>query len=172
MILTPTKIQGAYLVELEKLEDDRGFFARSWCAETFRKAGLNGDLVQCSVSYNRKRGTLRGMHWQEAPHGEAKLVRCIKGEIYDVIYDLRPESSTYGRWQAFTLDASSRQALYVPEGVAHGFQTLTDDTELFYQMSTAFEPSASRTLAWNDPKAGIDWPISEPILSEKDRSAR
>jgi len=169
MIFRPAKIDGAFLIDLEKHLDDRGFFARSWCSQEFREAGLNPALSQCSLSFNREKGTLRGMHWQAAPHEEAKVVRCIKGAIYDVIYDGRAHSPTRGMWEAFHLDASSRTALYIPEGVAHGFQTLEADTELLYQMSVPFHAASARTLRWDDPALSIPWPISNPILSEKDR---
>lgn len=172
MIFKPTSIAGAFLVELEPHSDERGFFARSFCAETFRRAGLNDRLVQCSVSFNRRRGTLRGMHYQAAPFEEAKLVRCTRGRIYDVILDLRPESSSFRQWQAFELGEGGRDALYIPEGVAHGFQTLTDDAEVFYQISQVYDPDSARTVRWDDPALGITWPISDPILSDKDRGAR
>lgn len=164
-----TDIAGAFVIELDRHEDERGFFARSWCAEEFRQQGLSDRLVQCSLSFNRRRGTLRGMHWQAAPHEEAKIVRCIRGAIFDVIHDLRAASPTFGKTVTLELDAYSRAALYIPEGVAHGFQTLEDDTELLYQMSTEFEPSSARTLLWNDPRLQVSWPIPDPILSEKDR---
>lgn len=169
MKFKPTSIAGAFLVALEPHVDERGFFARSFCAEEFRQAGLNDRLVQCSVSYNRRRGTLRGMHYQTAPFEEAKLVRCTRGKIYDVILDLRPGSPTYRKWEAFELSDDGRDALYIPEGVAHGFQTLSDDTEVFYQISQVFDPTSARTVRWDDPALGITWPIADPILSDKDR---
>jgi dTDP-4-dehydrorhamnose 3,5-epimerase len=169
MIFRPTSIAGAFLIDLEPLEDERGFFARSFCTQEFENAGLEHKLVQCSISYNRKRGTLRGMHYQAAPHPEAKLVRVTKGRIYDVLLDVRPESSTFQKWVSFELQADGHSALYVPPGVAHGFQTLEDDTEVFYQMSENFHPESARTLIWNDARFGIRWPIENPILSDKDR---
>ncbi len=172
MKFRPTAIAGAFRVELEPHTDDRGFFARSFCAEEFRRAGLNDRLVQCSVSFNRRRGTLRGMHYQAAPFEEAKLVRCTRGKIYDVILDLRPQSPTYRKWEAFELSDDGRDALYIPEGVAHGFQTLTDDAEVFYQISQVFDPASARTVRWDDPALGIAWPIPDPILSDKDRGGR
>ncbi|MBF0308687.1 MAG: dTDP-4-dehydrorhamnose 3,5-epimerase [Magnetococcales bacterium] len=171
MIFLPTPLPGVWRVELEPLEDERGLFARSWCRQAFLERGLSGDLVQCNLSWNRKRGTLRGLHWQEAPHGEIKLVRCIRGSIWDVVVDLRRDSPCYGRWHAVELDAGSRRGLYIPEGLAHGFQTLSDDTEVFYQMSTSYVPEAARGIRWNDPAFGIAWPLpNEVILSERDAS--
>ena len=143
MRFNETAIPGAYLVEIEALADERGFFARSWCRDEFSRHGLNAKLVQCDISYNKKRGTLRGMHYQTAPFPEAKLVRCTMGAIYDVILDMRRDSSAFGRWAAFELSAANRRMLYIPEGVAHGFQTLEDDSEVFYQMSERL-PSGMR----------------------------
>ncbi len=169
MRFTETRIPGAFVIDPERLEDGRGFFARTWCEETFRARGLQTRLVQCSLSYNRKKGTLRGMHWQAPPHPEAKLVRCTRGAIHDVILDLRPESPAYKRWEALTLTADNRRMLYVPEGVAHGFQTLEDDTEVFYQMSEAHHPECARGVRWDDPAFGIAWPPGERILNDRDR---
>jgi len=168
---TPTALPGAYVVELEPLRDERGFFARSWDAEEFRSHGLNAHLSQCSVSWNDKAGTLRGMHYQAAPHGEAKLVRCTRGAIYDVIVDLRPESGAYTRWFGVELSADNRTALYLPEGLAHGFQTLRDDSEVFYQISVPFHAESSRGVRWDDPAFGIQWPATpQRILSQRDRA--
>lgn len=158
------------MVELEPAADERGFFARAWCAEEFREHHLNPALAQCSISFNHRRGTLRGMHYQEAPHREAKLVRCTAGAIYDVIVDLRRASPTYCKWFAVELTAANRKMLYVPEGFAHGFQTLADQTEVFYQISEKYRPESSRGVRWNDPLFGIDWPIPAPILSPRDRA--
>ncbi len=169
MIFKKTEIPGVVLIEMEPIQDERGFFARTWCEEEFRKQGLRDDLVQCSISYNRHRGTLRGMHYQQAPHEEAKIVRVVRGTLYDVVLDLRQGSVTYGKWQAFELDARARQSLYIPEGVAHGFQTLEDDTEVMYFMSSPYHAASGRTILWNDPAFGIQWPIADPTLSEKDR---
>lgn len=169
MRFTETRIPGALVIDPERLEDGRGFFARTWCEEAFRARGLRTRLVQCSLSYNRKRGTLRGMHWQAPPHPEAKLVRCTRGAIHDVILDLRPESPAFKRWEAVTLTADNRRMLYVPEGVAHGFQTLEDDTEVFYQMSEAHHPECARGVRWDDPAFGIAWPPGERILNDRDR---
>lgn len=170
MTLEETSIAGAFLVQPVPSEDDRGFFARIWCEDEFARHGLNPNVAQASMSYNRTRGTLRGMHWQAPPHEEAKLVRCTAGAVFDVIADVRPDSPTYLCWRAFILSRRNRRMLYIPEGVAHGFQTLEDDTELAYQMSCPYHPESSRGLAWNDPMFGIHWPIPDPILSPKDRS--
>ncbi len=169
MKVQSTRIQGAHLIELERIEDARGFFARSWCREEFHKAGLNAELAQCSVSYNHLAGTLRGLHYQADPHGETKLVRCTRGRIFDVLVDLREGSTSFGQWQAFELNESNHTALYIPPGIAHGFQTLVDGTEVFYQMSDPYVPDAARTVYWNDARFSIPWPIPRPILSEKDR---
>lgn len=166
-----TSIGGVFLIDLDLHEDDRGFFARSWCREEFAKAGLRADLAQCSVSYNKTRGTLRGLHYQAAPYEETKLVRCVRGKLFDVVVDLRAGSPTEGLWEAFELDAHNRRALYIPGGVAHGFQTLEDDTEIFYQMTDPFHAPSSRTVAWDDARFSIPWPIGNPILSDKDRDA-
>ena len=169
MKFTPTALPGAYVVGLEPLRDERGFFARSWDAEEFRSHGLDPHLSQCSVSWNDKAGTLRGMHYQAAPHGEAKLVRCTRGAIYDVIVDLRPESGAYTRWFGVELSADNRTALYLPEGLAHGFQTLRDDSEVFYQISVPFHAESSRGVRWDDPAFGIQWPATpQRILSQRD----
>ncbi len=170
MIFQETKLKGAFIVELEPIADERGSFARSFCQKEFKQNGLNPIVVQCNLSFNNKRGTLRGMHYQAAPHAEAKLVSCIRGSIYDVIIDLRPESATYCRWIAVELSAGDNRMLYVPEGFAHGFQTLTDDTMVFYQMSDFFAPEFTRAVRWDDPAFAIRWPVEEKIISEKDRS--
>ncbi len=170
MKFLPTPLAGAYVIELERLEDERGFFARSFCQEEFRKHGLRPAIAQCNVSWNRKRGTLRGLHFQAAPHEEAKVVRCTRGAVWDVIVDLREGSPTRLRWHAQELSAENRLAFYVPEGFAHGFQTLTDDTEVLYQMSEYYHPALARGLRWDDPKIRIRWPLPEPMLSERDRS--
>jgi dTDP-4-dehydrorhamnose 3,5-epimerase len=166
----PAPLAGAFAVELERIEDERGFFARSFCQDEFRKHGLKPLIAQCNVSWNRKRGTLRGMHFQAPPHEEAKVVRCTRGAIWDVIVDMREGSPTRWRWHAAELTADNRLALYVPEGFAHGFQTLVDDTEVLYQMSESYHPDLARGLRWDDPKLAIGWPLAEPILSARDRS--
>ena len=170
MIFTETELRGAYIIKPEKLEDERGFFARTWCARDFEEHGLNPRLAQCNISYNHKKGTLRGMHFQAEPYAEAKLVRCTRGAIYDVIIDLRPQSATYVKWTAVELTTDNYRMLYVPEGFAHGFQTLEDGSEVFYQMSEFYNPEFSRGIRWNDITLDIKWPIEDPILSDKDKS--
>ncbi|MHB1231524.1 MAG: dTDP-4-dehydrorhamnose 3,5-epimerase [Burkholderiales bacterium] len=161
-------LPGAFIIEPEPLEDERGFFARTFCAREFERQGLNPRLVQCSISYNRSKGTLRGMHYQASPHAEAKLVRCTRGAIYDVIVDLRRESLSYRRWVAVELTAENHRALYIPEGLAHGFQTLDSDTEVLYQMSEFFRPESARGVRWDDPAFRIEWPEAARIISPKD----
>ena len=168
MLFEPTPIPGVFVVALQRVEDDRGSFARSWCRHEFQSQGLNADLVQCNVSFNRRKGTLRGMHFQNAPHAEAKLVRCTRGAIYDVVVDLRSDSPTFTRWAAFELTPDNGRMIYIPEGCAHGFQTLVDATEVFYQMSEFYTPAAASGVRWNDPAFRIAWPIENRILSEKD----
>lgn len=169
MKFSPTALAGACIIDIEPVPDERGFFARSWCREEFAKHGLNPDLAQCSISFNKKHGTLRGMHYQVKPHEETKVVRCARGAIYDVIVDLRPESSTFRKWIAVELSADNRRMLYIPAGLAHGFQSLTDDTEVFYQISTPYHPESARGVRWNDPAFGIEWPVTERVISDKDR---
>ncbi len=168
MNLRSTALHGVYVVEIEALEDPRGMFARTFCAEEFQRHGLDPRVAQCSVSVSRLRGMLRGMHYQAAPHGEAKLVRCIRGAVYDVALDLRPGSPSFRQWFAVELDAAGRSALYLPPDVAHGYQTLADDTEMYYQMSVAYHPEAARGVRWNDPAFGIRWPVAQPILAPRD----
>lgn len=170
MIFTETKLKGAYIIDIEPLEDERGFFARSWCQKEFADRGLNAALAQCNISYNKKRGTLRGMHYQDAPYQEAKLIRCTRGAIHDVIVDLREDSPTCRQWAGVELSAGNRRMLYVPEGFAHGFQSLEDDSEVFYQMSEFYFPGYARGIRWDDPALGISWPLQDPIMSAKDRS--
>lgn len=169
MQLRETIISGAFLIEPERCEDERGFFARTWCRREFEEHGLDVRLVQCSISYNRTAGTLRGMHFQREPHAEAKLVRCTAGAIQDVILDLRPSSSTYLSWISVELTAANRLALYVPAGLAHGFQTLVDDTEVFYQISEFYRPESADGVRWDDAAFCIRWPLPHPILSAKDK---
>lgn len=168
MRFTPLTLPGAYLLDIEPLHDERGFFARTFCREEFLAHGLSPELVQCSVSYNLRRGTLRGMHYQAEPDAEAKLVRCTRGAIYDVLLDLRPASPTYLQWTAVELTAANRRMVYIPDGLAHGFQTLEDDTEVFYQMSHPYVPGAARGVRWDDPAFAIHWPPAERIISPKD----
>jgi dTDP-4-dehydrorhamnose 3,5-epimerase len=170
MIFKETPLKGAFTIEIEPIEDERGLFARTWCKKEFEAHGLNSDLVQCNTSFNKIKGTLRGMHYQASPHGEAKLVRCTMGSIYDVIIDIRNDSATYLQWFACELTAENRRMLYVPIGFAHGFQTLEDNTEVFYQMSEYYYPEYAQGIRWDDSVLGIDWPINEKILSAKDRS--
>jgi len=169
MIFVETPLSGAYVIEIEKHEDERGFFARSWCEREFADKGLDPHLVQCNVSFNKRKGTLRGLHYQIVPHGEVKLVRCTKGSLYDVIVDLRKESPTFLKWFAAELTAGNHKMLYIPRLFAHGFQTLEDDTEIFYQMSEFYEPTASRGIRWNDPRLGINWPDVGRVMSQKDQ---
>ena len=170
MIFNETKLRGAYIIEVEPLEDERGSFARTFCREEFETHGLNSFVAQCNISQNRKKGTLRGMHYQVAPHAEAKLVTCLAGSIYDVIIDLRPDSITCCQWVAVELSARHRRSLiYIPEGFAHGFQTLEDDTEVFYQMSHAYVPQSARGVRWDDPIFAIPWPDGPRTLSERDK---
>lgn len=170
MKFSPTKLPGVWIVDLEKHEDERGFFARTWCRREFEERGLNPNLVQCSVSFNRKKGTLRGMHYQIAPHAESKLVRCTRGAIYDVAVDLRTTATTYKEWIPVELTAKNNRALYIPGGFAHGFQTLEDNTEVFYQMSEFYFPELSHGILYSDSAMAISWPIANPILSERDRA--
>ncbi|NIM27742.1 MAG: dTDP-4-dehydrorhamnose 3,5-epimerase, partial [Gammaproteobacteria bacterium] len=151
MKFTRTELEGVWLLDLETVDDDRGFFARTWCGQEFRQRGLSAQLAQCNLSYNRRRGTLRGLHYQAPPHEEAKLVRVTRGAIFDVAVDVRPHSQTALQWLSVELTADNRRSLYVAEGFAHGFQTLTDDTEVLYQMSTAYHPDSARGIRWNDP---------------------
>lgn len=168
MIFRPTELPGATIVEIEQRVDERGFFARAWCQEEFAAQGLNPRLVQCNISQNRVAGTLRGMHYQAAPAAEAKLVRCTRGAIYDVIIDLRADSPTFLRHVGVTLTATTYTMLYVPEGFAHGFLTLADDSEVFYQMSEFYAPACARGLRWDDPQFGIQWPQAVRCISQRD----
>lgn len=164
-----TDIAGACLVQPEPLRDTRGYFARMWCAQEFADHGLNPSLVQCNVSFTEPRGTLRGMHYQTAPHAEAKLIRVLRGRVYDVLLDLREGTPGFGRWQAFELDSENATMLYAPEGVAHGFVTLTDNTEMFYQMSAGYSAGHAAGVRWNDPAFQIKWPLDNPLLSPRDQ---
>ncbi len=166
-----TTLPGVFLVSSEGLEDDRGWFARTFCRREFARQGLNPRVAQCNLSRNRKKGTLRGMHYQEAPHGEAKLIYCLRGSLYDVAVDLRRDSPTFRQWEAFVLRADEPRFLYLPEGTAHGFQTLEDDTEVFYQMSAFYHPESGRGVRWDDPAFGIVWPpVEQRIISQKDQT--
>jgi len=170
MIFHETKLPGAFEVHLELTPDERGFFARAWCQKEFEAHGLSASLAQCNVSFNTRRGTLRGMHYQAAPYGESKLVRCTKGAIYDVVVDLRPDSPTFRQWIAVVLTAANRHMLYVPEGCGHGFLTLEDETEIFYQMSQLYNAESARGVRWDDPAFQIAWPEKVEVISERDRT--
>jgi dTDP-4-dehydrorhamnose 3,5-epimerase len=170
MKLNELPLTGAYQIEIEAISDERGFFARTWCKETARLLGLDPHLEQCSISYNLRKGTLRGMHFQRDPYGEAKLVRCTRGAIYDVLLDLRPQSATFKNWVGVELSADNYQMVYIPPGLAHGFITLADDSEVFYQISQPYRPEASAGVRWNDPAFSIAWPMVPTVLSERDQS--
>lgn len=170
MIFHSTKLPGVFEIHLEPKADERGFFARSWCQKEFESNGLNPRLVQCNVSFNTHKGTLRGMHYQAAPYAEAKLVRCTRGAVYDVALDLRPHSPTFKHWVAAVLSAANRRMLYIPEGCAHGFLTLEDETEVFYQMSKFYNAESGRGVRWNDPAFQIAWPGDVEVISERDRT--
>ena len=170
MIFQETKLRGAYIIELQRLEDKRGFFARSWCQREFQEHGLNPRLVQCNVSFNHHQGTFRGMHYQVAPFEEARVVRCTSGAIYDIIVDLRPDSPTFKEHVAVVLSAENRRMLYVPEKFGHGFVTLEDNTEVFYQMSEFYAPECARGFRWNDPAFGIQLPLAVNVISDRDRN--
>lgn len=170
MRFTQTGLAGAWVIEPEPIADPRGMFARTYCEREFAEHGIAFRVVQCNTSYNERKGTLRGMHYQEAEAAEDKLVRCTMGALYDVIVDLRPRSATRLKWYAAELSAENRRMLFTPKGFAHGFMTLVDGTEVFYQMSAFHEPAAARGVRWNDPALRIRWPAGDPILSERDRS--
>lgn len=170
MKFLPIELVGAYVVELEPFQDERGYFARTWCRREFAEHGLVSDLVQCSISYNRLRGTLRGMHYQRAPHEETKIVRCSRGAVYDVIIDLRPQSPTFKQWAGFELTATNHRMLYIPPGFAHGFQTLVDDSDVSYMMSNWHEPSSAAGVRWDDAAFGILWPQPVSVISDRDHN--
>jgi dTDP-4-dehydrorhamnose 3,5-epimerase len=169
LIFRETELGGAYIIDVQPHEDRRGFFARTWCRREFEEHGLNPRLVQCNISFNLKKGTLRGMHYQESPHEEAKLVRCTTGAICDVIVDLRPDSSTFKKHLTVTLSAENRKMLYVPEKFAHGLITLEDNSEVFYQMSEFYSQESERGFRWNDPFFDIRLPLEVSVISERDR---
>jgi dTDP-4-dehydrorhamnose 3,5-epimerase len=168
VLFTETRLPGVFIVEPQRLEDERGFFARSWSPEEFEAHGLNPRLAQCSISYNKRKGTLRGMHYQVAPRAEAKLVRCTAGAIYDVALDLRPESPAFRQWISAELTPQNHKMLYIPEGLAHGFQTLTDDAEVFYQISESYHPESARGVRWDDPAFALEWPLPPTAISQRD----
>ncbi|WP_319502721.1 dTDP-4-dehydrorhamnose 3,5-epimerase [uncultured Draconibacterium sp.] len=168
MIFAETELKGAFLINIEQLEDERGFFARSWCIKEMKKHGINGKIVQTNISYNKKKGTLRGMHFQKSPFEEAKLIRCTRGSIFDVIVDLRRDSPTYLHWLGVELTDDNYKMLYVPENFAHGFITLNDNTEVLYQMFEFYIPECASGIRWNDPALNISWPEDISIISKKD----
>jgi dTDP-4-dehydrorhamnose 3,5-epimerase len=170
MIFRETPLPGAWVLEPERFEDERGFFARTYCRRDFSERGLDPDIAQCSVSYNHHKGTLRGLHFQTAPHEEVKLVRVTRGAVWDVIVDVRPESPTFKKHFGVVLSAAAGNALYIPKGMAHGFQTLEDATEVFYQISEFYAPEAARGYHWDDPSFAIPWPESPSVISDKDRN--
>ena len=170
MKFVETKLKGSFIIDPERLEDERGFFARSWCQQEAKQYGLEPRWLQCNISYNKSKGTMRGMHYQAAPFEEAKLVRCTMGAICDVIIDLRPESVTFKKWTAVELSSENRRMFYIPEGFAHGFLTLQDNTEIFYQMSEFYAPAQARGLRWNDPAFGILWPTDITVISDQDQN--
>jgi dTDP-4-dehydrorhamnose 3,5-epimerase len=169
MIFTETKLKGAFIIDLERFEDSRGFFAHSWSAAEFAHRDLDSELVECSISVNNRKGTLRGMHYQAHPHGQTKLVRCTMGAIYDVVIDLRVSSPTFKQWIGVELSANNHRMLYVPKDFAHGFQTLEDNSEVFYQMSYHYVPESGRGVRWDDPAFSIHWPSANRIIIERDR---
>ena len=170
MILQGAVVEGTYVIDIEPRRDERGFFARAFDSEIFSAHGMEGAVAQCNLSHSDRRGTLRGMHWQAAPHAEARLVRCVRGSIYDVIVDVRPGSPTYLRWSGVELSAANARAVYAPPGTAHGFLTLEDDTDVLYQVSVPYAPESERGMRWDDPLVGVAWPFVPTIITDKDRS--
>jgi dTDP-4-dehydrorhamnose 3,5-epimerase len=168
MILAATRLAGAWLIDIEPREDERGFFARTWCRQELSAQGLDTEIAQESLSFSRRRGTVRGLHFQRPPHEETKIARCVRGAIFDVIIDLRPRSATYLGWQGFELSADNRRAIYIPKGFAHGFQTLTDDAEVAYQISAFFAPEAAAGYRYDDAAFGVVWPLPVAVISERD----
>lgn len=171
MIFNETKLKDAYVIDIEKLEDMRGFFGRAYCKKEFEREKMISRLLQCNISFNKVKNTIRGMHFQQQPYQEIKLVRCTRGAIFDVIIDLRPSSHFYKQWIGIELTADNYRMLYVPEGFAHGYQTLCDEVEVFYQVSQYYSPGAEQGVRWDDPVFKIQWPLTgEAVISEKDRS--
>ena len=168
MIFSTTNVEGAYLIRPERLEDERGFFARTYCVRELADHGIDPQVVQRSISYNRLRGTLRGMHFQSAPHEETKLVSCLRGSVYDVVLDLRPSSSTYRRWTAATLTADGLETLFIPKGCAHGFISLADDSTVHYEISEFHYPESARGVRYDDPAFGIEWPLQPAVINSRD----
>ncbi len=169
MLFTKTSIDGLWLIELECREDERGFFARTYCDAEFSAQGLNTRWPQCNLTGTADVGAIRGMHWQAEPLPEIKLVRCVRGRVWDCLVDVRPESATFGRWEAFELSGENRRMLYVGAGLAHGFQVLEEQSEMFYQMSESYVPELARGLRWDDPEVRIEWPLPVTVMSERDR---
>ncbi len=169
MIFEKTDFEGVYIIEIEKHQDSRGFFARSWDKNEFKLKDLNSNLTQCNISFNHKKGTLRGMHYQTQPYQEAKLIRCTRGSLFDVIIDLRNNSKSFKKWSSFELNEKNHKMLYIPEGFAHGFQTLEDNTEVFYQMTQNFMPNYDFGIRWDDTQFNIKWPTKNSIMSDKDK---
>ena len=172
MIFNETELEGVFVIEPEIIEDERGFFFRSWAPEEFEQRRLNAQLAQCNISFNKLRGTVRGMHFQVSPHEETKLVRCTRGAMFDVAVDLRPLSPTRFAWTAVELSADNHRMLYIPVGFAHGYQTLDDATEIFYQVSEVYYPESARGLRWDDPRLGIQWPLPVTMMSKRDRESK
>ncbi len=170
MIFTKTKLPGAYFIDLEKRADDRGFFARVWCRKEFEEHGLTAELRQANISHNKKKGTMRGLHYQKHPYEESKLVRCTRGAVYDVIVDLRSDSPTYKQWIGAELTERNYRMIYVPEGFGHAYETLEDDSEVMYQVSQFYTPASEVGCRWNDPAFGIEWPVPVEVISDKDRT--
>lgn len=170
MIFTETNFAGLMVIDLEKSQDNRGHFARTWCRDEFTAHGINAEFIQCGASLNHRRGTLRGLHYQTVPHEEAKLIRCTRGCAYDVAVDIRENSSTRGQWYATELSAETGRMIYIPAGFAHGFQALEDETELSYQITAPYYADAARGIRWDDPDLSIPWPVKDPILSDRDRA--
>lgn len=170
MQFTASRIPGTWVIDITPIRDQRGFFAMTWLPDELRQRGIDPAVAQCNLAFNHKRGTLRGMHFQTAPHGQAKIVRATRGALCDVIVDLRPESPTWRQWESYELTADNRRMLYIPAGLAHGYLTLTDDAEVFYQASSPWAPQAEAGVRWNDPAFGIKWPFEPTVISEKDRT--
>jgi dTDP-4-dehydrorhamnose 3,5-epimerase len=170
MQFTPSRMSGAWVIDIEPIHDQRGFFAMTWLPEELRKHGIDPAVAQCNLAFNHKRGTLRGLHFQTAPHAQAKIVRATRGALLDVIVDLRPDSPTWRQWELFELTADNRRMLYIPAGLAHGYLTLTDDAEMFYQASSPWAPQSEAGVRWNDPAFGIKWPFEPAVISERDRT--
>ncbi len=169
MKFSEMRLDGVYLIEMEPVTDERGFFARTWCQREFKEHGLNPQLVQCSVSFNTLRGTVRGMHYQDEPHAETKVVRCTRGALFDALIDLRPNSPSFRQWIGVELTADNRRMLYVPPGIAHGFQTLEDNTEVAYQISEFHHPECAKGVRWDDPAFGLTWPEPVRIIAPRDQ---